>query len=126
MSVDRKKVTKNAYRITKVRGKTALRVRVPGGHLKAEYLGMVQDIADRFGNGTVHLTARQGFEVPGVDFDRIPEINKIIRPMIESLNLDIEVTDDGYPAAALEIFLHASATMSVPLPMTTQRHWPSG
>jgi len=99
MSVDRKKVTKNAYRITKTRGKTCMRIRVPGGHLKAEHLSLVQDIADNYGNGTVHLTARQGFEIPGMSYDQIPELNAKIRPMIESLGLAIEVTDNGYPAA---------------------------
>jgi len=99
MSIDRKKLTKNAYRITKKRDKTCLRVRVPGGHLKAEFLGLIQSIADDYGNGRVHLTARQGFEVPDIDFDCVPEINKKIKPMIESLGLAIEVTENGYPAA---------------------------
>lgn len=99
MSVDRKKVTKNAYRVTKNRGITCLRIRVPGGHLEAEYLSLVQSIADDYGNGTVHLTARQGFEIPGMKYEEIPEINQKIRPVIESLGLAIETTDDGYPAA---------------------------
>jgi anaerobic sulfite reductase subunit C len=99
MSINRKKVTKNAYRVTKTRNKTALRVRVPGGHIKSEYFSLVQSIADEYGDGLIHLTTRQGFEVSGIDYDKIPEVNKKIRPLIESLGLDIEVTDDGYPAA---------------------------
>lgn len=99
MSVNRKKVTKNAYRVTKVRGKTALRIRVPGGHIETKYFAIIHDIAERFGDGSAHITARQGFEVPGIDFEHIPEINKMIRPIIESLGLDMEITDEGYPAA---------------------------
>lgn len=99
MSVNRKKVTKNAYRITKTRGKTALRIRVPGGSLEAKYFSLIQSIAQEYGDGTVHITTRQGFEVPFIDFDKIPEINKKIKPLIESLGLDVVVTDDGYPAA---------------------------
>lgn len=99
MSVDRKKVTKNAYRVTKVRNKTALRIRVPGGHLNAKHLKLVQELAEEYGNGTIHITARQGFEVPDIDFSLIPLINKKIKPMIEDLGLAIEVTEDGYPAA---------------------------
>lgn len=99
MSVNRKIVTKNAYRITKTRGKTALRIRVPGGSLKAKYFSLIQSIAEEYGDGTVHITTRQGFEVPYIDFDKIPEINKKIRPLIESLDLDVVVTDEGYPAA---------------------------
>jgi len=99
MSINRKMVTKNAYRVTKTRNQTALRIRVPGGHLEAKYFSLIQSIAEDFGDGSVHLTARQGFEVLGIDFGKIAEINKIIRPLIESLGLDIEVTDYGYPAA---------------------------
>lgn len=99
MSVNRKTVTKNAYRITKTRNKTALRIRVPGGFLKAEYFSLIQSIAEEYGDGTVHITTRQGFEVPMIDFEKMPEINKKIRPLIESLGLDVEVTDYGYPAA---------------------------
>ncbi len=99
MSINRKTVTKNAYRVTKTRGKTALRIRVPGGHLEAKYFSLIQAIAEEYGNGEVHITTRQGFEVLGIDYDKIPEINKKIRPLIESLELDVEVTDDGYPAA---------------------------
>lgn len=99
MSVDRKKVTKNAYRITKHRGKTALRVRVPGGHLDAKYFTLIQEIAEAYGDGSVHLTARQGFEVPGIDFEHMPEINKKILPLLTSLDLAIDVNENGYPAA---------------------------
>jgi len=99
MSINRKLVTKNAYRVTKTRNKTALRIRVPGGHLEAKYFSLIQSIAEDYGDGSVHITARQGFEVLGIDFDKIPEINVLIKPLIESLGLDIEVTENGYPAA---------------------------
>jgi len=93
-----KKVTKNAYRITKVRNESALRIRVPGGHLDAKFLSIIQEIA-----GTVHLTTRQGFEVPGVSFDTIPEINKKLSPIIIGLEIDYGVRIDnpqqGYPSA---------------------------
>lgn len=103
MSINTKKVTKNAYRITKTRGKTALRIRVPGGHLEVKYFDIIKEIADKYGDGSVHITTRQGFEVPNIDFDKIPEINKLIRPIIEGLELNIGVDivdlDSGYPAA---------------------------
>ena len=99
MSVNRKVITKNAYRITKTRGKTALRIRVPGGFLEAKYLSLIQSIAKEYGDGTIHITTRQGFEIPFIDFEKIPEINQKIRPLIESLGLDMIVTNDGYPAA---------------------------
>ncbi len=99
MSINRKVVTKNAYRITKTRNKTALRIRVPGGHLEAKYFTLIQSIAERYGDGTVHLTARQGFEVPHIDFDKMDEINLLVQPLIHALHLEVEVTENGYPAA---------------------------
>lgn len=99
MSINRKVVAKNAYRITKERDKTALRVRVPGGHLEVTHMSIIQEIAQEYGIGSVHLTTRQGFEIPGIDFDKIPEINAKIRPLIESLGLDLIIGENGYPAA---------------------------
>ncbi len=99
MSINRKILTKNAYRITKVRDKTALRIRVPGGHLESKYFSIIQEIAELYGNGTVHITTRQGFEIPEISFNDIDEINKKIKPLLESLNLSIEADEKGYPAA---------------------------
>lgn len=101
--VDRKELTRNAYRITKERGKTAARIRVPGGHLKAEHLHILQDVAERFGNGTLHLTIRQGFEIPGIPLSEVPAVNEAIAPMIAEIEaasgVDLERPDEGYPAA---------------------------
>ena len=38
MDLNTKKIKKNAFRVTKVRGLTASRIRVPGGHMDAELL----------------------------------------------------------------------------------------
>lgn len=92
-------MAKNAFRITKVRNKTALRVRVPGGHLEARFLTLLHEIATEYGNGTLHVTTRQGFEIPGIDWDKRDEINIKMQPMIDMLDLPIEVNGTGYPSA---------------------------
>ena len=97
--INTKKLKKNAFRVTKERGITASRVRVPGGLLKAEYLGLIQEIADKYGNGTVHLTTRQGFEIPGIDMEDISEVNIMLQPIIEGLEINQEVPGKGYTAA---------------------------
>lgn len=97
--INTKKLKKNAFRVTKERGMTASRVRVPGGLLKAEYLGLIQEIADKYGNGTVHLTTRQGFEIPGIDMEDISEVNIMLQPIIEGLEINQEVPGKGYTAA---------------------------
>lgn len=99
MSLNRKKVAKNAYRITKVRNRTALRIRVPGGHLDAKFLPLLDKLANEYGNGTLHMTTRQGFEIPSLDWNDMPEINALIQPMIDALDLKVEVDGTGYPSA---------------------------
>lgn len=99
MDINTKKLKKNAFRITKTRGVTASRVRVPGGHLKAEYLGLIQEIADKYGNGNVHITTRQGFEIPGISFKDMDAVNKMLQPIIEGLEINQENPGDGYNAA---------------------------
>ena len=47
MDINTKKLKKNAFRITKERGITASRVRVPGGHLDAELLGKIQEVKSK-------------------------------------------------------------------------------
>lgn len=99
MDINTKVLKKNAFRITKERGKTAVRIRVPGGHMEARYFKVLQDIAEKWGNGTVHLTTRQGFEIPGIDMKHIPEVNRIIQPVIEGLEINQVDSYTGYPAA---------------------------
>lgn len=103
MDLNVKSIKKNAYRITKHRNKTALRIRVPGGEINAKYLGIVQNIAEKYGDGNVHITTRQGFEVTGIPFDKMDEVNKEVKAIIKGLELDygvrIEEPEEGYPAA---------------------------
>jgi anaerobic sulfite reductase subunit C len=99
MDINTKKLTKNAYRVTKERGITALRVRVPGGHMEAKYFDVIKKIAEEYGNGEVHITTRQGFEILNIPMDKVDEINKIIQPMIEGLEINQINPNTGYSAA---------------------------
>ncbi|PRX28037.1 anaerobic sulfite reductase subunit C [Orenia metallireducens] len=103
MSLNVKEFKKNAYRITKDRGVTALRVRVPGGHLEAKYLTILQEIAETYGDGNLHITTRQGFEITGIPMTMVEEVNKKVAPLIEGMEagigVDIGNPEDGYPAA---------------------------
>ena len=99
MDINTKKLKKNAFRVTKHRGITASRIRVPGGHLNAKYLGLIQEIAETYGNGTVHLTTRQGFEVPGIDMKNMDKVNELLQPIIEGLEINQEIPGKGYTSA---------------------------
>lgn len=99
MDINTKKVKKNAFRISKERGMTASRVRVPGGKCNAEVLGMVKEIADKYGNGNVHLTTRQGFEIEGISLDDIDKVNEMLQPIIENLGTYQVNPNTGYPSS---------------------------
>ena len=94
-----KKVMKNAYRITKNKYETALRVRIPGGCVDPESLMIISKIANEYGNGQIHMTKRQGFEILGIPMEKMDEVNKIIQPVIEKMNINQYEKDKGYPAA---------------------------
>lgn len=99
LDINTKKVKKNAFRVTKVRGLTASRVRVPGGHLDADNLALIQNIANTYGNGTVHITNRQGFEIPGIKYEDIPKVNELLQPIIESTEINQSVKGGGYESS---------------------------
>lgn len=99
MDINTKKLKKNAFRVTKVRGITASRIRVPGGHLDAKYLDVIKHIAQTYGNGQIHITSRQGFEIMGIPFDKVPEVNRDIQELIDGMNINQEAFDEGYPAS---------------------------
>ncbi|MGE1061282.1 sulfite reductase subunit C [Megasphaera paucivorans] len=90
---------KNAFRVTKQRGITASRVRIPGGHMNAAILGQIQHIAETYGSGEVHVTLRQGFEILGIPFEKIKEVNKALQPIIEELHINQGIADTGYSSS---------------------------
>ena len=61
-----KEYKKNAFRQSKHRGEIASRVRVPGGKIDSQSLMRVVEIAEKYGNGTINITSRQGFEIPHI------------------------------------------------------------
>ena len=46
LDINVKKLKKNAFRITKERGLTASRIRVPGGHLNVKYFENIYGVID--------------------------------------------------------------------------------
>ena len=99
LDINTKKLKKNAFRVTKVRGIGASRIRVPGGYLNAKALGMIQDIAEEYGNGYVHITTRQGFEIEGIRLEDMAAINEKLQPIIELIGTNQEEPGTGYPAS---------------------------
>lgn len=103
LDLNTKKIKKNAFRITKHRGKTAIRIRVPGGELPADIIPILYEVSTKYGDGKLHITTRQGFEIAGIDFEDMEAVNQMIDPVVKNLLVEIGVdgTEDGkgYPAA---------------------------
>ena len=99
MDVNTKKLKKNAFRVTKERGLAASRIRIPGGHLKARYLPVIQQIAEDYGDGTIHITSRQGLELSGIPFEKMDEVNKILQSLIDGMDINQMNPGEGYPSS---------------------------
>lgn len=56
----------------------AVRVKILVGDATTEQLRTISEIADRFGDGTVHLTVRQCIEVPFVRMEHFDEVKAIL------------------------------------------------
>lgn len=52
----------------------SLRLRVIGGRITAEQLPKLAEVAGKYGKGYIHLTTRQGIEIPFVHLDNVEEI----------------------------------------------------
>ena len=99
MDINVKKLKKNAFRVSKVRGETASRVRMPGGYIDAESMKRISAIADKYGNGSIFITNRQGVEIPGIKITDMDAVNKEIQLIIDHEGTNQEKRDTGYAAS---------------------------
>ena len=99
MDINVKKLKKNAFRVSKVRGETASRVRMPGGYIDAESMKRISEIADKYGNGSIFITNRQGVEIPGIKITDMDAVNKEIQLIIDHEGTNQEKRDTGYAAS---------------------------
>lgn len=47
----------------------------------------------------MHLTSRQGFEIPGIAFEKIGEVNRALQSLIEGLEINQAIVNKAYLAA---------------------------
>lgn len=99
MDINVKKLKKNAFRVSKVRGETASRIRMPGGYIDAESMKRISEIADKYGNGSIFITNRQGVEIPGIKITDMDAVNKEIQLIIDHEGTNQERRDTGYAAS---------------------------
>ncbi len=97
--INTKKLKKNAFRYSKVRGETASRIRIPGGVINAKSMARIAEVAEKYGNGTVFVTNRQGVELPGIALEDMDAVNRMIQSIIDDSGVNQEERDKGYPAS---------------------------
>lgn len=73
-TIDYASLKKGGFMRQKQKGKFSLRLGVVGGHLDAAGLATVAKVAEKYGQGYVHMTSRQGIEIPFIDFKDIEEV----------------------------------------------------
>lgn len=69
---------KGGYMRQKQKGYGSLRLKVVGGYLTAENIKTVSEVADKYGKGYVHMTSRQGIEIPFIRVDQLAEVKEAL------------------------------------------------
>ena len=78
MAVDYGTLKKGGFMRQKQKNCFSLRLKVVGGHLDAKQLATIAEVAEKYGNGYVHLTSRQGVEIPFIKLDEIEEVKEAL------------------------------------------------
>ncbi len=71
MAIDYAALKKGGFMRQKQKGYFSLRLKVVGGYLTAENLKKVYEVAEKYGEGYVHLTSRQSVEIPFIHVDDV-------------------------------------------------------
>lgn len=64
------------YMKQKQKNKGSLRLAVIGGNLTAAQLARVAEVAEKYGQGYVHMTSRQGIEIPFIDVNDLAKVKE--------------------------------------------------
>ncbi len=74
--IDYATLKKGGFMRQKQKGYFSLRLQVTGGHLTAENIRTIAEVADEFGKGYIHMTSRQGVEIPFIHIDDIEKVKE--------------------------------------------------
>ena len=85
MAVDYATLKKGGFMRQKQKNNFSLRLAVVGGNLTAENLQIIAKVAEKYGDGHVHLTSRQSVEIPFIKLDDVEEV-EILTVMILQKN----------------------------------------
>lgn len=74
--VDYKELKKGGFMKQVQKDRFSMRLRIVGGQIQAEQLKKVYDIAVKYGQGYIHMTSRQGIEIPYIKLEDIEMVKK--------------------------------------------------
>ena len=78
MAVDYATLKKGGFMRQKQKNNFSLRLAVVGGTLTSENLEKIAEVAKKYGDGHVHLTSRQGVEIPFIKLDDIDAVKEAL------------------------------------------------
>ena len=56
----------------------SMRLGITGGHVTAEQLAAITEVSKKYGRGYIHLTSRQGIEIPYIEYDDIEAVKSAL------------------------------------------------
>ncbi|GAB4364562.1 MAG: 4Fe-4S binding protein [Deltaproteobacteria bacterium] len=77
---DYKELKKGGMMRQREAGRFSVRLHVVGGTLSTAQLSALREAADRFGRGEIHLTARQGVEIPHIPLESLSDLKAFLAP----------------------------------------------
>ncbi len=78
MATDYATLKKGGFMRQKQKNHFSLRLAVVGGQISTEQLVAVTEVAQKYGHGYVHLTSRQGIEIPFIKLEDIDEVKEAL------------------------------------------------
>lgn len=69
---------KGGFMKQKQKGYGSLRLKVIGGNMTAEGIRTVSEVAEKYGKGYVHMTSRQGIEIPFIKAEQLAEVKEAL------------------------------------------------
>ncbi|MFH1063368.1 MAG: hypothetical protein V1747_10885 [Candidatus Omnitrophota bacterium] len=77
--LDNDALKKRGFLKSRAEGEYVLRTRMPAGNYSSSHLKILSNIADTYGRGFVHLTVRQGIEIPHIKYEDIDNVEFIVK-----------------------------------------------
>lgn len=78
MAVDYATLKKGGFMRQKQKNQFSLRLSVVGGQVTTEQLAAITEVANEFGHGYIHLTSRQGIEIPFIKLEDIDKVKEAL------------------------------------------------